>query len=113
MKKIITLLFSLGIVAVSFAQYDGSYGYRTDNDAYNRGDHYYKETFDPARSRDFQIQKIDEEFQNRINAIINDPYMRHFEKRDAIRNARIERDRQIEFVNDRFRNHWYNRPGNW
>ena len=122
MKKIITFLFSLGIVAVSFAQYDGGFD-RNNNYAYTRDGQFHHDGFYQARDYDFQMQKINNDFQNRINSIMNNPYMRHYEKREAVRQARFERDRQIQFVNDKFRSYRHggewrhydqdNRSGNW
>jgi len=113
MKKIITLLFAVGALATSsFAQYNhsnnddrqGQYGTgrnhgRDDRDwrHSNRGNDY------SARTRDFQIEKINRDFNYRIMAIQNDRYMRRREKKAAIREARNERARQIQMVNERFR----------
>ncbi len=122
MKKIITFLFSLGIVAVSFAQYDGGVD-RNNNYAYVHDGQFHHDGIYQARDYDFQMQKINNDFQNRINSIMNDPYMRGYEKREAVREARFEKDRQIQFLNDKFRSYRHdgewrhydrdNRSGNW
>jgi hypothetical protein len=122
MKKIITLLFCVGVCTISFAQYnhpqndDGNYrfeknvygqsansygGYR--NFHRDRNDDYYNRvTTFSARERNFQIEQINSDFIFRVKAIQNDCYLRRFEKKAAIRNAEIERSRQIAMVNDRF-----------
>ncbi len=122
MKKIITLLFCVGAFTVSFAQYnhqrnddrnyrsennrDGQYANSSgDNRNYDRdrNDGYYnRENIFSARERDFQIEKINRDFIFRVKEIQNDCYLRRREKKAAIRNAEIERSRQIAMVNDRF-----------
>ena len=122
MKKFITLLLAVGAFATSFAQYnhhqnnDGwndrpgskrddqyansSHGNRNydgdDRGHYNRGNRYSQ------KEREFQIEKINRDFDFKVRAIKSDPYLRRREKRAAIRNAEIERSRQIQFVNERF-----------
>jgi hypothetical protein len=132
MKKIITLLFSLGAFTISFAQYDhqgnnDDKNYRTENkrdDQYARssnGDRYYdrddrdrrhfdKGNYNSAKARDFQVEKINRDFNFRIQAIQSDRYLRRREKKAAIRNAEIERSRQIQMVNERFH---YDNNRNW
>ncbi|MGH2649262.1 MAG: hypothetical protein ACRDE8_16900 [Ginsengibacter sp.] len=108
MKKIITLLFSLGLFATSFAQYNHQQNnewnkrndqYATSNGKYNNrwDDHNFS-----AGDRDFQVEKINRDFAYKIRMIQNDRYMRHREKRAAIREAKNERSRQIQWVNERF-----------
>jgi hypothetical protein len=126
MKKIITLLLCVGAVATSFAQFhrqqdNDDRGYRTENrrdDQYggssnhnrdNRHWRSYHHGNNYAQARNFQLQKINENFNSRIEAIRRDRYMRRHEKRVAIRNAERERARQIQMVNERFsdNNNWY------
>ena len=126
MKKIITLLFSLGAFTISFAQYDhqrnnDDRNYRTENkrdDQYagsSNGDGYHdrdardrrhsdKGNYYSAKERDFQVERINREFDFRIQAIQSDRYLRRRAKRAAIRDAEIERSRQIQMVNERFNN---------
>lgn len=105
MKKIIILLFSVGAITTSFAQYNDPYGNANWNPAnaqyasnvqYGYGNHF------SARDRDFQIAKINQDFNFKVQSIENDYYMRHYQKRAAIRNAEYERARQIHIVNARF-----------
>ena len=124
MKKIITLLFSFGVVATSFAQYDHQQNnddrnYRTENRRddqyvnsfngngnYGRDDnawrHFNRENIYSAKERDFQIEKINRDFDFQVQTILNDRYLRHHEKKEAVRNAETERSRQIQLVNERF-----------
>ncbi|MEP6952007.1 MAG: hypothetical protein ABI863_22145 [Ginsengibacter sp.] len=121
MKKILTLLFSLGAFATSFAQYNHQQNnddrnYRTES---RRDDQYANSSADnrnystewrhfshgnifSAKERDFQIEKINRDFTFRVEAIQCDRYLRRREKKAAIRNAEIERSRQIQLVNVRF-----------
>ena len=130
MKKIITLLFSVGAFATSFAQYNHQQNnddrnYRTENKRddqyanssngnrnYDRDDkdwrHFNKGNNYSAKERDFQIEKINRDFDFQVQAIQCDRYLRRREKKAAIRNAEIERSRQIQMVNERFNynNNW-------
>ena len=130
MKKIITLLFSVGAFATSFAQYNQQQNnddrnYRTegkrddqyanssnDNRNYDRNDKnwrpFHKGNYYSAKERDFQIEKINREFYFKVEAIQCDRYLRRREKKAAIRHAKIERFRQIKMVNERFNynNNW-------
>jgi hypothetical protein len=112
MKKIITLLFFVGAFATSFAQnrrddqYASNRSYGRDGNNYGRNDRDWRYgnrgNMYSAKARDFQIEKINRNFDCQVQEILNDPYMRHREKKAAIRNAKIEKARQIQMVNDRF-----------
>ena len=111
MKKFITLLFSLGAFATSFAQYNDHQSKRNDqyanssNDSWNYSKdrrHFDHGNIFSAKERDFQIEKINRDFAFRVKAIQHNRYLRRREKKAAIRNAEIERSRQIQLVNDRF-----------
>ncbi|MEO8765893.1 MAG: hypothetical protein ABI416_16450 [Ginsengibacter sp.] len=122
MKKIITLLFSIGAFATSFAQYnhpqsheerEGQYANSSNGHSDNRWgdnnrDHFDRNHNNSARSRDFQVARINREFDYKIQAIQNDRHMRHREKKAAIRYAQNERSRQLQMVNQRFQhgNNW-------
>jgi len=128
MKKIITLLFSVGVFTTSFAQYnrhrnseDKNYGSENHwNDRYansskgNRNhdrDHKYGRSSGnnySAQERNFQVEKINRDFNFRIRAIQNDRYLRRRQKKAAIREAEAERSRQLQIVYERFNsaNHW-------
>jgi hypothetical protein len=97
MKQIFTFLISLGTFATSFAQY--SPDHRDDRYAYN--DH-FNGKFSPG-DKDFQIQKINREFDFKIQAIQNNWSLRRHQKKVAVRELERERLRQIQIVNARFR----------
>jgi len=112
MKLIFTILISLGAFATSFAQYNPN----------NRDDHYvYNDSrrfggnFSP-RDEEFQINRINREFDFKIHAIQNSWNLTHHQKRVAIRSLKRERARKIHNVNERFYNgirnydnHWHSR----
>lgn len=111
MKKVFTFLFSLGIFTTSFAQYHP--GNRDNNNySYNQNNH-FGGNFSP-KDREFQIEKINRDFNFKIVSIENNWSLRHHQKKVAIRNLEKERTRQIQIVNARFHNwrraydkHWY------
>jgi hypothetical protein len=129
MKKIITLLFSVGAFATSFAQYNHQQNnddrnYRTEskhddqyanssngNRNYDRYDrdrrHFNKGNNYSAKGRDFQIEKINSDFDFQVQAIQCDRSLRRREKKAAIRHAEIERSRRIQMVNERFNDNPY------
>lgn len=111
MKKIITLLFCIGAFATSFAQsnhrQDGryinsSYGSRNYDQHERNWRHFNRENIFSARERDFQIDKINHEFDLRVHAIECDPYLRRHERKKAIWNLNNERTRQIQSINEQF-----------
>ena len=123
MKKFITLFFAVGAFATSFAQYNhhqnnDDRSYRTENkrdDQYansSHSDQYDRDYKNPGhfnrgnrysqKEREFRIEKINRDFDFKVRAIKSDRYLRRREKRAAIRNAEIERSRQIQVVNERF-----------
>ncbi len=115
MKKILTLLLSLGIFTVSFAQdnhrydrndqyatasngrYDDHNDRRYDNDR-NHDDRNYGRIYSYVSQREMEIQKINQDYNYQVMSIQNNYYMRNHEKRVALRNAERERDRQIAAV---------------
>jgi hypothetical protein len=120
MKKIFTLLFSVGLLTSAIAQSNHSsqngYPGRDDqNSGYNkntqppfagnRNDHSGyndRHTDFSVRMRDEQIAKINYEYDSKINAI---KYRRgglFFDKNRKIRNLEIERQDQIRMVYARF-----------
>ena len=114
MKKVITLLFSLGLFATSFAQYDqrkNDNGWNKRNDEYATSNRQYDSRWNDnvfsARERDFQIDKINRDFNYKVDRIRNDRFMRRREKRFAIREAENERAKQIQWVNATFRSQFH------
>jgi hypothetical protein len=100
MKQIFALLICVGAFTTSFAQYkpghdDGRY-------AYDQRNHIDRGHFE---SRDFQIQKINREFDFKIHAIESNWSLRRHQKKVAIRELERERARQIQIISARFREH--------
>ena len=121
MKKFITLLLAVAAFATSFAQNNhhqnnDDRSYRTENtrddqyansshgNRYDRDDrgHYNRGNRYSQKEREYRIEKINRDFDFKVRAIKSDRHLRRREKRAAIRNAEIERSRQIQFVNERF-----------
>ncbi|HET7119154.1 MAG TPA: hypothetical protein VFI29_21855 [Hanamia sp.] len=110
MKKIITLAFCMGIYATSFAQYNhGNYNEnRNDRNATTFGRGYDNQrNFFSERDRNFEIARINREFKMKVYSIRHSRYMRHHQKKLAIRSAEYERARQIQMVNARFYNQFH------
>jgi hypothetical protein len=118
MKKIITLLFCIGAFATSFAQYQYPLNdkriYRADN---RQAGQYANSSFDrdndrrehgnagyisAEKARDYQINKINREFNERVESIQCDTYLSNHGKRKAIREAQKARLKEIAFVNERY-----------
>jgi hypothetical protein len=112
MKKIITLLFCVGAFATSFAQYNS--GYKDDRYAYNENKH-FGGNFSP-KDKEFQIEKINRDFDFKIHAIQNSWNLGRHQKKVIIRNLQKEKSRQIQMVNVQFHdrrrdynNQWHGR----
>lgn len=106
MKKILAVVFSLGLLSTAFAQggyqkdRDMAYGKPTNpvnNDKYGRNDGYFS-----AREKDAQIARINREFDYKIMAIKRNRYMRNGEKNRQIRQLERERTQEIRELNQRF-----------
>ena len=111
MKKIIAFTFFIGFVACSFAQ--PNYGRFSDNrnDQYGttfRQGYYSHENYLSKRDKDFEIARIDCEFRMKIYSIRRNRFMRHHQKKLAIRSAEYQRERQIQMANERFGSNYYN-----
>lgn len=111
MKQIFTLLICLGAFTTSFAQYRP--GHDDDRNAYNQRDRFDRGRFE---SREFQLDRINREFDFKIRAVENNLSFRRHQKKVAIRNLERERARQIQIVNARFHDwktdhddHWHGR----
>lgn len=98
MKQIFTLLISLVAFATSFAQY--SPRHKDDRYVYNESKR-YGGNFSP-RDKAFQIERINREYDFKINAIRNSWNLGRHQKKVAIRNLERERARKIHMVNKRF-----------
>jgi len=98
MKQIFTLLISLGAFATSFAQH--SPRHNDDGYVYNEGKH-YGGNFSP-REKAFQVERINREYDFKINAIRKSWNLSRHQKKVAIRNLEKQRARKIHIVNEKF-----------
>ncbi len=106
MKKILAVVFSLGLLSTAFAQggyqkdRDIAYGKPTSpvyNDKYGRNDGNFS-----ARERGAQIARINREFDYKVMAVKRNRYMRNAEKNRQIRQLERERTQEIRELNQRF-----------
>jgi hypothetical protein len=111
MKKILTLLLSLGIFTVSFAQSNHSRNWNDRDDAYSTAsngrydnDHHYdnNRNYSYANQYAMDIQRINDRYNYEVMSIQNNRYMKNHQKRVAIRNAERERDHQIQQINKKY-----------
>jgi hypothetical protein len=118
MKKMFTLLLSVGFFATTHAQTnrqqnDYNFGRNSqnviasrggNNNSYDRNGHgiYDNRNNSFARERNAQNDKINSEFNYKIMAVENNPYMRNRQKRMQIRDLTYERNRQLQMVNSRY-----------
>ena len=100
MKKIFTLLLTVGSLTAAVAQsHGGSYG-RTDSRIDDR-------RYDPsysfnARERDEQIAQINRLFEAQIRDVKFDRHLSQNKKRKQIKKLELQRSQQITAVNARF-----------
>jgi hypothetical protein len=112
MKKIFTLVFALGAATAIFAQ--GGHGRNESRDVilgqqnrtvYNNprsNNDYYS-----IQDRDAQIQRINREYDWRIQSIERDRYLRKAEKKRQIRALQNERDARIIEIRRSYDNRAY------
>lgn len=113
MKKIYTLALALGIVSFSFAQDHRSAQSQSrdvilgqhqssvvmnnhDRDAYNKG----------MKSRDAEIQKINREYDMKIQALHRDRGIRKADLNRRVADLERQRAREIQACQTRFNNQW-------
>lgn len=118
MKKMFTLLFTVGIISTAFAQGNyqrNQYGphdqYTTSSNGYGRyydGRYYNNRNYSYKEQRAFQIQRVQQDYERRIMMIENNRFMRRHEKKLAIRNAKMERDIQIRRINAQYERTYQN-----
>jgi hypothetical protein len=114
MKKILTLLLSAGLFSASFAQ-----GNHRQRDRYDRNDQYANASNDRYENRNnrrvdnnrnvsyknqraIEIQRINREYNYKVQSIENNRYMKNRQKKLAIRDAKKERINQIQMLNARY-----------
>jgi hypothetical protein len=115
MKKVFALVFALGAMTAVFAQrgYDRRDESRDvilgqpNRNVYDehRNDGYYS-----IRERDAQIQRINREYNLRIESVKHDRYLRKAERKRQIRILENERDARIREVIERY--NYYNGRNN-
>jgi hypothetical protein len=108
MKKVFALVVALGAMTAVFAQrgYDHrdesrdvilGQGNRSVYDDHHNNNGYYN-----LRERDEQIQRINREYNWRMESVKHDRYLRKAERRRQIRILENERDARIREVMDRY-----------
>jgi hypothetical protein len=114
MKKILTLLIAIGAFATLHAQSreenrrvvlgdrneNGTYSGRNDRDVVlGRGssDRYPDGTY--SSNRQYEIDRVNREYSDKINSIRNNRYLSSSEKERAIRDLERDRQRRIEQIN--------------
>lgn len=118
MKKIFTLIFSIALISTAWSQRSNedwnnqTDGYsKNDNRVYRHNDYgnsgfYY---FTP-RERDMMIDRINRNYDYKINNVKNQFFMNWIHKKRQIRNLDMQRNYEIQAVNDKFnsrRNRFY------
>jgi len=112
MKKLFALVFALGTVTAIFAQ--GGYGRNESRDVIlgqpnrtvydnNRNGNYY------GMDRQAEINRINQEYNWRIQQVQQDRYLRRSERKRQIRFLENERDQRIREVMRSYNNRGYNR----
>ncbi len=111
MKKIFTLLFSVGAFATSFAQAGHQTDYKRNdqyvaaksNNDYKKFDNHrdYIYTFS-AKEKDMEIAKINNDFNFKVKSIISNRRIKKYEKKLLIQKAQSEKEQQIQTVNLKF-----------
>ena len=111
MKKVFAVLFGLGTITTVFSQSghrnesrDVILGQGNNKTIYNNR---YDNNSMTERQRDREIQRINREFELRIQSVKRDRYLRNSEKKRQIRSLELQRAQEIRWVNERFYN--YNR----
>ena len=108
MKKIITLLLSVGAFATSFAQSshqtnDKKSNQYVTNKEYKKIDSHRDNLYTfSAKERDMQIAKINSNFDMKVKSIVSNRCIKKSEKRMLIQKAQKEKDQQIQAVNAKF-----------
>ena len=108
MKKIFTLLLSVGFFATSFAQSghqanDKKSNQYVTNKEYKKIDSHRDNLYTfSAKERDMQIAKINNSFNLKVKSIVSNRRIKKSEKRVLIQKAQKEKGQQIDVVNAKF-----------
>lgn len=124
MKRIITLLFAAALVVPALAQngYPQDKGYNNGNgrdivfnDGPGRGnDRFADGYYFSKQEKDYQLMKINREYDQRISAVRNRMFMNRYKKEMMIRQLEDQRRDEIRRINDKFyskKNRWDDRMG--
>ena len=124
MKKTFTLLATAVLfTSAAFAQYNGrsrdnGYGNNNPHDVViNNPDRGYG--YDDRGGRDFyereknmQIARINHEYNERIESVRNNFFMRWHKKQRIIESLQVQRDEEIRLVFEKYRHHEYRHRDN-
>ncbi len=108
MKKIFTLLLSVGAFTASFAQSghqvnDKKSNQYVTNTEYKKIDSHRDNIYTfSAKERDMQIARINSDFNMKVKSIVSNRRIKKNAKRSLIQKAQKEKDQQIQAVNARF-----------
>jgi hypothetical protein len=117
MKKIFTLIFSLGILSSAslFAQSQYAYARPVSSHAIviSTGFHRWVETYSFTRyEKDMQLAKIRDKYNDLERGVINSRYLNAAQKVKLISEIEKEKSERIKAVNDRF-NDERNKYNDW
>jgi hypothetical protein len=129
MKKIFTLMLSATLFSSAFAQYDSrdqnDHKYDkgrdvgiNDNRHKNEDERSYDKYSSNNREKDMQIMQINREYDYRIQAVKNKPFMNWYKKARMISMLEDQRNDEIRMVYAQFNNkhdHYYDKRsrGRW
>ncbi len=118
MKKIFTLLFAVGMIAVAQAQpgnrdnrqidrrddnkFDNDESFVAINVSFDRDDHFGNNRFSNERKRNMEIAKINREYDYRIQRVKNSYFMSRWEKQRKISFLQEQRQQEIRMVYAKF-----------
>ena len=119
MKKIITLLLSACLFTATYAQGHRDYNERNTRNAPNNygtyNNNYPNRNVNNSRSyqKQDQVEKINRDFQYKEMAIQQNRYMSNRQKRLSIRDAKNERDYNMQMLNRNSNGYTYNNYGKY
>jgi hypothetical protein len=115
MKKIFTLLFSLGILSSAFAQAQYAYPQPVSEHGVviNANYHHYDEAYSFTRyERDIQLARINQMYNSTLKSIISMRFVNATEKIRLIRIIENKRTEQVKTIRARF-NDYRNKHNDW
>lgn len=109
MKKIITLLFCTALLSSAFAQNNHHDDWNHDNDRHGNRRHnnnhnvYQNNKYNTAQ-RDQLIQRINTQYDYKIQQVSIDRYMNRREKRRAIKSLQAQKEERINRIYSEYNN---------